>query len=160
MDRCEIHEGHSCWIWQQGVNSVGHPITRHEGRSQLVRRRAFELFHGRSHDGRKRALVPKCGDPLCVSPHCCEDITRSELVKRHTSNRSSPAYYMAYVRGRVSGQPTKLDFEKAREIRADPRPAHVVAAERNCSRSLIVQVRRGEIWRECANNSSAFNRRA
>lgn len=159
-DRC-IEFG-ECWLWAHSLNSGGHPEAGHLGRSMLVRRRAFELSRGYLPDPRKRAISTHCHETLCCNPDHMVDLSRSALIRSaHERNpRNTATHYRAYLQGRIKCGGTKLSFDLARQVRADTRPARVLAAELDVSTSLIVQIRRGDIWREFAPNSSVFNRRA
>lgn len=152
LARC-VEDG-DCWLWAAGCNDAGHPIARHAGASVLVRRRAFEVRHGRLPDGRTHGLRVTCGNARCVNPMHIESVTRSRLIRE--GKRKGREHYMTFVRARMR-QGTKLDFARARLIRADPRSCLQVAAEYGVSRSLVTQIRRGEIWREALPNSSVFS---
>lgn len=150
---CCDEEG-ECMLWRNGRNGAGHPICRWQGRSTLVRRRVWELTRGSLPDGRTRPLRMRCGNRLCVNPGHIECVTRSRLIREGA--RRAPTSYMAFVTARI-GQGVKLGFEQAKVIRADSRPAHLVAADYGCSRSLIAQVRRGDVWREELPGASVFS---
>lgn len=160
-DRC--HDEGECWIWAQRVNSGGHPCACHNGKSMLVRRRAFELNKGYLPDSRTMAIVNTCDNRLCCNPKHLHAITRSKLVKRsYKTTRSAPLEYGARLRARIQQGGTKLNLDLARELRANERgeTAAQAAARLGCSESLVNKIRQGQIWRESAPNSSVFHRAA
>jgi hypothetical protein len=153
LARC-VEEG-ECWMWAQGLNGAGHPVARHAGTSILVRRRAYELHHGRVPDGRSHGLRMTCRNTRCVNPSHIEAVTRSRLIRE--AKPRAAEHYMTFVRARVAQGTTKLGFAAARAIRADLRSCIVVAAEYGVSPSLVTQIRRGEVWRDALPNSSVFH---
>lgn len=113
-DRC--HDEGECWIWAQRLNSGGHPCACHNGKSMLVRRRAFELFKGYLPDARTMAIVNTCDNKLCCNPKHLHVITRSKLVKRsYRKTRNVALEYGARLAARVRQGTTKLNHEIVRE---------------------------------------------
>lgn len=160
-DRC--HDEGECWIWAQRLNSAGHPCACHNGKSTLVRRRAFELFKGYLPDPRTMAIVNTCDNRLCCNPKHLHAITRSKLVTRsYRKTRNVALEYGARVAARVRQGGTKLNLQIARELRAnaEKETAAQAAARLGCSESLVNKIRLGQIWREAAPNASVFHQAA
>lgn len=145
-----------CWQWAQGTNNQGYPIMTVGNRSTLVRRWAFEQVKGYVPDGRRRGIIMTCQNKLCVRPCHMIDASRSAVVRAGRHHRNEPTQYLNYARAQIASGSAKLDFAKARLIRQDGRPAKQIAADLGVSPSLIRQIRRNEIWRDTAPNSSVF----
>lgn len=150
-DRCE--EVGDCWLWAQGVNGAGHPGASHDGRHVLIRRHVLALCGHELRSG--WVAVTTCREQLCVQPKHLEQITRSELVKRsYLHSRNTDA---EYAKRAMSAKHAKLDFTKAREIRAADATAKELASQYGVTKGMIDRIRQGKAWREEAPNSSVFN---
>lgn len=155
MDRCtEIGE---CWVWACGVGGTGHPTCSHNGRSILVRRRAYEMHHGKPPSSDKRlALRMTCGTALCVRPEHIEQTTRSRMLR--LAHAANPRQITARaLRAGRSLPHVKLNMDAARAIRADPRSESVVAADYGVCQSTVGAIRRNLTWREVIPSSNVFS---
>jgi hypothetical protein len=161
QDRC-IEDG-ECWIWQQGVNSKGYPQACINGKGGLiVRRFVYENLMGRNL--RKGFVVSsRCNNRLCCSPDCLVQKTRSEVLEGSYARgvRSVESEYMARVLRHMRDKTfhVRLDFDKAREIRARLAQGETTAAlskEFGVGQSAIRDIRRNITWREQSSNASVF----
>lgn len=154
-----------CWLWKLNCNSAGYPMVSYHGQSTLVRRLAYVLawdargMVGPLPSGRRHNVVAECGQKRCCNPACLRLQSRSEIVRRSfVETRRTDLEYAARCAARVRQGSTKLGgLQQAREIRADSRPAHVVADELGVSASLVQKIRQGRIWRESVANNSVFS---
>lgn len=70
-----------CWLWIGGVNGRGHPVIKSggsKGTNLLVRRVAYEHFHGSIPDGHE--VYQSCGQRRCMARDCLWAMDHSELM--------------------------------------------------------------------------------
>ena len=95
-----------------------------------------------------RVYAARCGNPQCVlADHVVERRRRDHL------RRVAPPLDVA-VRARIAAvkrRDAKLTLDQAREIRARPEPANVIAPEYGVSATTIRRIRRGESWPDLCN---------
>ena len=142
-----IEEG-ECLLWKQGVQSNGYPQARLDGRTQLVRRYVYVTLMGKELI-RGRAAVAKCGNIRCVAPGCIVSRTFGKVLSDCYANgsRSASTGYLSMIKRMEKQGRTKLDFEKAREIRTRVESTDDLAREFGCSPSAIKEARSGRSWR-------------
>jgi hypothetical protein len=149
-DRCE-EEG-ECWLWQQSVNSAGYPQASIGGKTgQMVRRHAV-MLSGRSLSGYRTRVADTCGNRLCCNPDHLKLRTFSQIVSDSYKNgaRSGNEYLSRVVRIQRAGM-TKIDWDKAREIRAELAGGKTVAQvsrERGLYPSTVRDIKFNRSWRE------------
>lgn len=157
--RCFCEEEGECWLWTGALSVTGYPLVSVNGRQRLAKRVVAEMFGEPIPRGVVIASAideDKC-DVRCVRPQHLQRWDRSKLIS--IAMRDRPNDYARCLRTRLQS-PTKLDLAKAREIRASPASTAELAERFGCSRSTVVQVRSGRIWREAAQNASVFHQRA
>lgn len=152
LARCTPGEG-DCLIWtsQFGGNRHPYPIISRQrldsGKrgSVGVRRIAFFLAKHKPLDG--LYVYMKCGDARCVNPEHMVARSRRDVNKgpRRTDHAARAA------EGRRRSKVNKLDWNKAREIRARllaGERGQSLAAEYGVSKHLISRIKVGKAWAE------------
>lgn len=160
-DRC-VEVG-KCWIWQQGVNSNGQPNARFGKFSEPVRRKVVEFRQGK----RPRAgwfCVALCGQKLCVSPDCAQEMKGPEYVRylNRIGAINTPAHTAAKTAANRRRSLTKMTMERALELRARINAGEDrghVAAEFGVSRGHANHIAAGKCWRPGIANASVFDLR-
>lgn len=144
-DRC-IEEG-ECWLWQGSLDGHGRPQKRHEGKTVYVRRLVRELADGEPVP-RGLVVAAKCGQKLCVSPHCSVSATTKRkaqmAAKRGAYNNPSKAAKMTLMKRAASW----ITDELVQQIRMAPAPASRIAQETGVSLSHVKAIRRGTARRD------------
>jgi ribosome-binding protein aMBF1 (putative translation factor) len=138
-----------CQVWT-GYSTNKTPQVDHNGKMVPVRRLLCEL-DGVAITGQYFGV--RCGTELCVCPE--HIIQRSQkghakvMAKSAATRRAAKAtdQYIA----RRNRPDTKLDVDKAREIRESLESGPVLAARFGVSRSLVNKIKRGEYWRDHSN---------
>jgi hypothetical protein len=150
LDRC-IEEG-DCWIWQQSLTNEGYPQACVEGkRATRIRGLAYQLAGKVRQPGFH--LVMECANRRCCNPKHMVQKTQSQIreIAHAAGKYSSASRYLRGVRHMRELNLSKLDFEKARELRRrlslGETPA-ALAKEYGVSTSAIWRVRQGVTYRE------------
>ena len=143
-------------IWNLGANKQGYPSARIEGKVLNIRRYLWEKSAGRKL-GEKQVVRSTCGNPRCVSHIAVA--TRGELtaISYSNGNRNSPREYRRRVDAYISRGIAKIDWDKAREIRARRKEGPLaLSKEFGVHKSTIVHLLSGKSWIENHNGSSVF----
>ena len=155
--RCE--EFGECWIWRQGVNSVGVPIARSRNKTVTVRREVACLHNGR--EPRKGYFViSACQDRLCVAPKCARVLSASQYVRwlNDTGRFNTPA--VAIAKSVAAAARSALSNQAAREVRDSIRAGAdrgEVARQYGISRSYANRIAKGRYRNVIARGASVFN---
>lgn len=153
-----------CLLWNQGVQSGGHPQAHINGKpGVLVRRHLFtELLGQRIPKG--HLVTTKCGNRLCLAPEHVITMSMSKLKARDYSEgrRIVATEYASRLRGRLSHGRVVLDWGKVAEIRAaGPEVTNTALAVKfGTSLKTIGNARRGKTWRVSHAASSVFTQGA
>lgn len=154
-DRCD--EVGSCWIWKQGCNSGGCPNARDGKETVVVRRRSWELHHGRAAK-RRYFIVATCHHALCVSPECASELGGAQYIAfRHMNGSLNHAAHRV-ARTQAVRARSKLSIERAADLRARIRAGEdrgAVAQSYGITRNHANRVARGLNWQPQA--FSVFN---
>lgn len=148
-DRCVVDEATGCWVWQQAVNSVGHPMVWSGQRVVGAHRLAWGLFKGEPAR-RGQYVMRSCGDPLCIAPDHLYLIGQAAMTRyaaKLAAASDSPRRRQALALARQ--QRTRLTPALAQEIRAAVEGGElqrVVAERYGISRTHISAVVRGVRW--------------
>lgn len=113
-----------CWMWQRGKTTAGYGRTEGDYAHRLY----YEQEHGPIPEG--LFIHHLCRNKACVNPAHLETVSNAENVRR--------------------GIGTKLTAQDAREIRASPMGCRRLAAAYGVHRTTIMQIRRGNTWRDVA----------
>lgn len=144
--RSRCTEDDRCLIWNQGVNSGGYPMTSINGKPGAnVRKFIFTELLGRTVPAGKR-VTSRCGNRRCCSEHCLMAQPIGTIIKRGYEKRCLTGAGLKLLQERCPF--SKLDREKAREIRASTEPTKVLAARYGISAASTSAIKRGEAWRE------------
>lgn len=127
-----------CHLWAGAKNSDGYGSFNVGGVACLAHRVAYDLAHGSPGSAQ---VLHRCDNPACVNPDHLflgdhADNMADMARKGRGRTRVGPAHHAA-----------KLDPEKVRSIRADPREHRVIAKDYGVSHMVIGAVKRRETWK-------------
>ena len=140
-ENCRKVDG--CLAWASHVDPLRGPIGRVGGPALNVRRFIWRVTRGELGRDQIIRMRPDC-EPGCI------EYAHMRIGKRNETRRGAkllPLHHQAMataLRARLG----KLDWDKAREIRASGEPRQVLAERYGVSRSLIGMVLRHEVWVE------------
>lgn len=115
-----------CWLMLIGVRPDGYSRIKFRGRFEYAHRAMWMQERGAIPDGQE--LDHLCRQRACVNPEHLEVV-----APRHNARRSAK---------------TKITWEQAEAIRADPRPSPAVAADYGLTYSYVWAIRAGRVWQE------------
>lgn len=146
---CRIDED-GCWRWRGRVQQQGIPVYS-ANRKQLNLRPLVMRLAGKDDPKRTRHLM-RCQKADCLRPECMEPLTPGGVAKQLLKGKRRPADVVARaVAGRRAVMPSKLDMDKAREIRLRACAGErypLIAAEFGVSKSTVHLVVSGRRWRD------------
>ena len=157
-DRCVIDPATDCWEWQQCLNADGHPQANIMGQHWLVRRWVLHC-EGRLIP-RMPVTSPGC-ESTCCNPEHLRHETKGTILRRAYADgrRDRHGEAVRKRQRRVELGITRLDMDKAREIRARVAAGEErikLAQEYGVDPGHLNKVVRGEAWPEAANGASVF----
>lgn len=135
-----------CLIWQRGCCN-GHPATRVDGKTRLVRRVLWEAAHGPIPAG--RIVRVTCGNVLCINPECTELTTYQRLGKQlgALGVMSGPVRSAAIARAKRKTH-GKLNNAAVRDIRTSDETGVALSKKYGVNQAKISAVRLGKVWRD------------
>lgn len=148
LERIKSHceEVGDCWIWSGSEDGRGRPVCCHNGRRRPVRRVARELADGKPVPAHMQT-TSRCGDILCVSPHCSV-VATPKTTHRLAVERGSYKHPDSDIRMTMNKRAkSHITDETVALIRASAssRTAH---AETGVSLSHCKAIRRGSARRD------------
>jgi hypothetical protein len=150
-----IEDNGNCWIWTGAVNQQDHPIIHlrqplygHKG-CLTVRRYVFLLTHGVLPP--RQPIGCRCGDKLCVHPDHLFLSTPSKIAKLAAKRGAWKGQARAMKISIAKRTAGKLDADKAAEIRMSDESGPVLAARYGVDKSLINNIKRGNVWKDYGN---------
>jgi hypothetical protein len=150
-----LEEG-ECLVWFGPLNK-GVPYIRHEGRQVSLRPFVYVNLWGKRLLGGYQ-VVPSCGNPKCLARECLVARTHSKINTERAERWESDPGYMRRKRAVAKRAGiSKLDDERAAQIRADDRPAKEIAAEQGVHQATIHRIKRGTTWAGPKVANSVFN---
>lgn len=146
FSRCE-EEG-NCLLWVGCVNSNGIPYAHHDGKTRNLRRLVWSLA-GNPEPPNGYLLTPACRNPACLK-HLTA-MSRKNLARKLAAEGvySTPAANAARIAGRRAVS-TRMDMDKAREIRASTLKAEDEAKRVGLSVSMVHLIRQKKCWAEAS----------
>ena len=131
----------SCWLFTGCVNNTGYGQIRHNGKTMLAHRVAYELITGEEPNG---VLLHTCDTPLCCNPeHLTVGTQRDNLQDMRNKGRGvNPPH----VPGEKCGM-SKLTDTKVKEIRSSDLTQRQLATIYGVSQTTIGKILRRETWR-------------
>ena len=131
----------SCWLFTGCVNNNGYGQIRHNGKTMLAHRVAYELITGEEPNG---VLLHTCDTPLCCNPeHITVGTQRDNLQDMRNKGRGvNPPH----VPGEKCGM-SKLTDTKVKEIRSSGLTQRQLATIYGVSQPTIGKILRRETWR-------------
>jgi hypothetical protein len=101
------------------------------------------------HNLGEKVATYKCGNHKCCNPAHLTVMTNNELAKRSTKIKINYAHPLRRHRVAAARRAkSKLDFERVRAIREDPRTQREIAAEHGITQQTVSLIKRGEMWRD------------
>ena len=117
--RCQIDADSGCWLWPLARNGYGYPVVSHQGKQVTAHRLAFVLAGRKLAAGARLAHV--CGERACINPAHMKALQGGDFIKWQRATygwaRTAAGKARAAI-GRRQASDVKLDYDKAREIRA------------------------------------------
>lgn len=157
--RCE--EVGDCWIWQGATSDNGYPIMKrgHHGPCLLVRRVVAGIKG--TPPAPRQPVVMTCSEKCCCNPAHVRLSTAKKVAEAaaKAGAYSSIDRCAKVAKARRAAPGTKLDEDKAREIRLSPKTSVALAAEFGVSLSLIKSIRAGRSWKDYASPSAGLGAR-
>lgn len=139
LSRLTRYRPNGCLEFQGAIMRDGYGMFRHNGRSRLAHRVAYEIYNNGESPG-ELDVLHSCDNPRCVNPMHLR-------LGTHTQNMRD---MLRKGRGRgKTGAYEILDDVKAYEIRwyeAMGRRRQDLASEHGVSLSLIAQIVTGKAW--------------
>lgn len=134
----------SYWLFTGCVNNKGYGQIRHNGKTMLAHRVAYELITGEEPNG---VLLHICDTPLCCNPvHLTVGTQLDNLQDMRNKGRGvNPPH----VPGEKCGM-SKLTDTKVKEIRSSSLTQRQLATIYGVSQPTIGKVLRRETWRHVA----------
>ena len=131
----------NCWLFTGCVNNKGYGQIRHNGKTMLAHRVAYELITGEEPNG---VLLHTCDTPLCCNPeHLTVGTQRDNLQDMRNKGRGvNPPH----VPGEKCGM-SKLTDTKVKEIRSSDLTQRQLATIYGVSQPTIGKILRRETWR-------------
>lgn len=147
-----------CWEWTGGISKAARvPIFcyKHKG----VTARQF-IMKAMGYDVEGKYVAPKCGSWNCVRPEHMEILDGKKHLSKMAGTRFNDTTRRAKIANtrRTKEGLSKLNMEKAREIRVSDMNCREAAEVYGVSKALIAKIRRGECWREFNNMFSGLMR--
>lgn len=141
--RCQI-EG-TCWLWNEAV-SGGVPRVSHNNKSSLAHRVLWEIVKGKKPDGE---LYATCGEKRCINPDHREEVERKDMPARQSKDgRIAAGKRLSIARAVAARKRSRINMERARQIRMDQRELAEIAAECGLSIKAVSNIKTGRTWRE------------
>ncbi len=131
----------SCWLFTGCVNNNGYGQIRHNGKTMLAHRVAYELTTGEEPNG---VLLHTCDTPLCCNPEHLTVGTQMDNLQdmRNKGRGVNPPH----VPGEKCGM-SKLTDTKVKEIRSSDLTQRQLATIYGVSQPTIGKILRRETWR-------------
>lgn len=131
----------SRWLFTGCVNNNGYGQIRHNGKTMLAHRVAYELITGEEPNG---VLLHTCDTPLCCNPeHLTVGTQMDNLQDMRNKGRG---VNHPHVPGEKCGM-SKLTDTKVKEIRSSDLTQRQLATIYGVSQPTIGKILRRETWR-------------
>ena len=134
-------EDGACLIWKGGCCN-GHPATRHNGKTVLVRRLLWQELHGEIPAGHIVRMTCEC--KKCIEPAHMKCTTYQRLAKQlgALGVMSGPVRSAAIQKAKRNSKQCKLTLDAVRAIRASDETTIVLAARYGVAQAHISKVRK------------------
>lgn len=147
-----------CEQWRADATSEKrrrHPQTNCDGKPVLVRRALFEIETGRRITDAE-CVIPTCMNPYCIKPEHQRVISKAQHQKSAAQRAAKSPTRAARVAAtkRARGL-LKLTDQQVSEIRASEASGPELAAQMNCSVSMVSLIRLNKVRREYSGNPFA-----
>jgi len=128
-----------CWLWLlTGPNGYGY--FRYKKTQRFAHRASWEIHNGKIPDG--KLICHKCDVRSCVNPNHL-------FLGTHLDNNRD---MMIKKRHKILKKEKKINSEIAFKIYNEKGFHKNIAEKYNVSRSLVSQIKRGEIWQDATKN--------
>jgi hypothetical protein len=138
------------WLWMGNHQAeMWHATIEVQGLRYSVRRTVFAATSTKPLRA-DYVLATRCENQACLNPALLFGRTKGDVVRHQVAEGliHHAQHRAAINRARRAHGATKLDMEKAREIRASDAPTAAVAELYGVSEQLIRRVRSNRNWRE------------
>ena len=134
-----------CWEWQ-GCMQGSVPMMKHKGNPNNVRRL---VLIERQIPMTGFIATYTCGNAKCVNPDHTGRSTRAQMNRRimadmNTATNTLRIKRIAEIKRRTQAKLSQADVD---QIRASDEKPQALAERFGVNKSLICQIRRGEVWR-------------
>ena len=146
-----------CLLWNQSVNSAGYPNARIKGKNVNLRRFIFETKLGKQL-GPAMCVTSICNDKRCVAPDHLRRSNRSQLMYKSYAarQRNEAVIQRKVIESRIKSGLTKLDYEKAREIRSSELTDYQLAEKYGVGVKTVQRILQNKSWVEGNIGASVF----
>lgn len=127
-----------CWLWEAGVNACGYGTIRVERRSTLAHRLSWEIHKGVIPEGFN--VLHQCDVRCCVNPEHL--FLGTQTVNIHDMEAKGRSYHPS---GEKHGR-AKVTEDDVRTIRADCRPARILAKIYGIAHVNILAIKNRKTW--------------
>ncbi|MGC4396007.1 hypothetical protein [Hydrogenophaga sp. T2] len=138
------------WLWSGNhQDAIWHAQIQLEGTRYNVRK-TVHAAHATKPLGPGEVVTTRCECPNCLNPELLVTETKGDVVRRQTAQglHHHAQHRAAIDRARREKRETKLDMQKAREIRASEAPLRELAQRYGVSAEAVRRVRANLNWRE------------
>lgn len=146
LGKCVRRSG--CLVYTGALSTDGYPKTTTTLKGNrvdlLLHRVVFQAEVGKLRRG--KLVCHKCDNPACLNPrHLFSGSPLANMRDKVAKGRHRAPGPKSPARG-VANHNAKLDAQKVRAIRKDPRPLAVLAEELGVSISTVGKARTGQTW--------------
>lgn len=131
-----------CWEWHAALTTKGYGQSKIRYQNFLAHRVAYVLYKGPIPDGEGfhgTCLLHRCDNPLCINPaHMFFGTAGENCTDMAAKDRSMFG---------VRNSQAKLNDDKVRAIRRDPRPTEDIAPDYGVSSRTIRHIKNRDTWR-------------
>jgi hypothetical protein len=138
----KVQKTESCWIWTGARNDKGYGNFRLNGKTVYSHRVSYEIHKGPIQH--KLFVCHSCDNPICLNPgHLFLGSQKDNMVDMKAKGRASRVV-------RSEGEEhwcSKLDYNKAVEIRASTESQRSLGLKYEVSQYAIYAVKTGKTWK-------------
>lgn len=130
-----------CWLWTGSIKENGYGVLSIRGVRWYAHRYSYTFHKGPIRDG--LFVCHSCDNRRCLNPdHLWLGTVQDNMADMAAKGRAHKGPSVHSDAHPLS----KLKPDQARAIRADTRPARLIAPEYGISTSLVWAIRKGRCW--------------
>ena len=130
------------------------PHVQHEGVFMPVRKLVWILTGRKANEN--HFYSTKCGNPKCVHPNHITERSRKEHMKFMSKKVDHNAMSRIANLCKAAEKRRILTDEQVAQVMIDPRSSSEIAADFNCSKTLICRIKRGNANRAALAKNNPF----